>query len=175
MDTPQHALRERVSHELREYAVTAAYLFVWLSALLLYENAVRDEGTGPAVLPFGVAAAKALVLGKFVLLGQAVGAGTRLSARTLAQRIAWRSLALLLVVVALVAVEEIVLGLVHGETLTGALAAFAARPLEHAAGALLLLLVLIPFVATKQIHLALGEGRLARLLAPPVEPPRPPS
>lgn len=160
---PSTTVKERVGHELREYAITAGYLFVWLSALILYGNAVQGE-TGLAALPFGVAAAKALVLGKFVLLGHALGAGTRVAAPTLVHRIAWRSISVLVVVIALKVVEEAVVGVVHGRSLGEALAGLTNRPLETAAGVLLMLLVLIPFVAAKQVSLALGPGGLTGLL-----------
>ncbi|MEN8159684.1 MAG: hypothetical protein ABFS41_06420 [Myxococcota bacterium] len=165
-------MKARIGHEMREYAITSLYLFVWLLALLLYENALRGEH-GLAALPFGVAVAKALVLGKFVLLGQALGAGTHLAARTLAHRIAWRSLGLLLVVLVLKVIEEVVVGLVNGDTATKALAELTSRPLELGAGALLMLLVLVPFVAFKQLSLALGPGRLRSLLLSPEDAEQP--
>jgi hypothetical protein len=156
-------LKEHARHELREYAITAAYLFVWLSALLLYEDAIRGE-EGLAALPIGVAATKALILGKFVLLGQTFGAGTRVAAPTLVHRIAWRSLALLIVLAVLLVIEEFVVGLLHGHKAAEVLAELTAQSPEHAARALLMLLMLVPFVAAKQISLALGPGELRRLL-----------
>jgi hypothetical protein len=156
--------KERLGEEMRAYALTAAYLFVWLSALFLYRTALlRDEGFAP--LPFGLAAAKALVLGKFVLLGEAAGAGTRLAAPTLLHRIAWRSLSLLVLLAALTLLEELVVGWVHGHSPAETLAALEARSLLGlGATCLLLLLVLVPFVAAKQVSLALGPGGLRRLL-----------
>jgi hypothetical protein len=154
-------LKERVRHELRQYALTALYLWVWLAALLLYRSALlREEGL--AAVPLGLAAAKALILGKFVLLGEAAGAGTRLGARTLTHRIAYRSLSLLVVLFALNAVEELVRGWIHGRVAADSLAELLS--LEHAAGAALMLLVLVPFVTAKQVSLALGPGVLRRLL-----------
>jgi hypothetical protein len=156
-------VKERLGGELRAYAFTAVYLFVWLGALLLYRTALLHEGV--AALPLGLAAGKALILGKFVLLGEAAGAGTRIGAPTLIHRIAWRSLSLLLLLVALTVLEEFVVGWVHGRSSAATVAGFEAHSvLELAATCLLLLLVLVPFVATKQVSLALGPGGLRRVL-----------
>jgi hypothetical protein len=158
-------VKARVAAELRAYLFTSAYLFVWLAALLLYRDALLREA-GLAALPFGLAAGKALVLGKFVLLGESLGAGSRVGARTLVHRIAYRALALLLVLLGLTLVEELVVGWLHGRSSGQTLAeAFGDAWREHAAGALLMLLVLVPFVAAKQVSLTLGPGGIRELLS----------
>ena len=157
-------VKERVYSELREYAITSLYLYVWLVALGLYKTALlREEGV--SFLPFGVAAGKALILGKFVLLGESAGIGSRLGTRTLLQRIVWKSLALFLLLIVLSVLEEFVLGWAHGRSSAQILAEYEAHSiLELGAKCLLLLLVLVPFVATQQISLALGPGVLRRMV-----------
>jgi hypothetical protein len=168
-DGPEHAstahrLKRRLGDEMRAYALTSVYLFVWLLALHLYENALLHE-EGLAAVPLGLAAGKALILGKFVLLGEAAGAGTRLAAPTLLHRIAWRSLSLLLLLAALTVLEEFVVGWAHGHSAAETLAELEARSVqEMLASCLLMLLVLVPFVTAKQVSLALGTGGLRRLL-----------
>ena len=166
--TPEDAskgerVKERIREEMRAYAITALYLYVWLAALLLYKSTLlREEGL--AAVPLGLAAGKALVLGKFVLLGEAAGAGTRLGASSLLHRIAWRSLALVLLLVVLTLVEELVVGWVHGRPAAETRAGLAARAPELGASGVLMLLVLVPFVAVKQLSLALGPGGLRGVL-----------
>jgi hypothetical protein len=162
--TGKHDLKERLGGELRAYAITTVYLYVWLGALLLYRTALlREEGI--AALPLGIAAGKALILGKFVLLGEAAGVGTRVGAPTLSHRIVWRSLSLLLLLAALTVLEEFVVGWVHGRSAAETLAEFETHSvLELAATGLLMLLVLVPFVAAKHVSLALGPGGLRRVL-----------
>src|SRR5579864_1490070 len=58
---------QRLRRELSEYLVISAYLFVCFGALLFYKAAILHSD-GIEFAPFGVAVAKALVLGKFVLL-----------------------------------------------------------------------------------------------------------
>jgi hypothetical protein len=156
-------LKGRVVSELRAYLLTSAYLLVWLAALMFYRNTLEGEA-GVQAAPLGAAVGKALILGKFVLLGETMRAGYRITAPTLVHRIAWRSLSLLLLLVVLTVVEEVVVGWVHGSSATEALAELTSHPLEHAASCLLMLLVLVPFVAVKQLSVALGPGQLQRLV-----------
>jgi hypothetical protein len=156
---------ERVRHELKEYALVAGYLYVCLGALLLYRYAIESE-TGASAVHFGTAAVKALILGKFVLLGQVAGVGTRGSTGTVLGRIAWKSVAFLLLLIVLTVIEEVVAGMIHGRSLGKALAELGSRSwLDIVASSLLLLLVLIPFFGAREVSAALGPGGLKRLLA----------
>jgi hypothetical protein len=96
--------KDRLREELRDYLVVSSYLFVCFSAVLFYGATVRG-GSAPGLDLLGLAAAKALILGKFTLIGEAVGIGTRLKAGTLARYI-MRKL-LLLVLAPYVAVTEL--------------------------------------------------------------------
>jgi hypothetical protein len=65
----------------------------------------------------------------------------------------------------LTAVEEIVVGLVHGESISQAVTAIGDRPvLESMASCLLMLLVLVPLVTVTELSRVLGPGRLRELL-----------
>ncbi len=108
--------RERLREELKRYLAVSAYLYICFAAILLYKAAILSTA-GQHFLPLGLAAGKALILGKFVLLGEAAGVGTRVHARTVLQRIVNRSVLFLVVLVVLTAVEEVVVGLVHGESI----------------------------------------------------------
>jgi hypothetical protein len=156
-------LSGRVITELRAYLLTSAYLLVWLAALTFYRNTLEGEA-GLQAAPLGAAVGKALILGKFVLLGETMGAGSRILAPTLVHRIAWRSLSLLLVLVVLTVLEEIVVGWIHGSSPAQTLTELTSQPLVHLASCLLMLLVLVPFVAAKQLSVALGPGGLQGLL-----------
>jgi len=74
------SLARNVSHELWQFAIIAGYLYVCLGALILFKTAIL-RGEGISYAPFGVAAVKALVLGKFILLVHAVGLGDRFKKR----------------------------------------------------------------------------------------------
>ena len=159
--------KERLREELHRYLAVSAYLYVCFAAILLYKAAILSS-IGEHFLPFGLAAGKALILGKFVLLGEAAGVGTRIGARTLLQRILSSSVLFLGLLVLLTIIEEIIVGLVHGHSFGQALAALADRPwLEVLASCVLMLLVLIPFVTVTEVSRTLGPGALRQLLLGP--------
>jgi hypothetical protein len=165
---------ERLRHELRAYAIAVLYLYVCLGALLLFKTALlREEGVG--TLPLGLAATKALILGKFVLLGETARLGARHDARTLLHRIVRKVLAFLLLLALLSVLEEFVVGWAHGRSLAETLAGYESRSaLEILATCLLMLLVLVPFIAVGEVGRALGPGALRRILLAPPGSPAPP-
>jgi hypothetical protein len=160
----ERSLKERARDELRNYAVVAAYLYVCFAVLMLYESTLlQKEGAG--LVLHGLAAVKALVLGKFILIGEALAAGSRLQVGTLARRIANRSLLLLLVLIVLSVAEELVVGRVHGQSLAETVAGYEQRSLiAMLAKCLLMLLILVPLVAVKELNRTLGPGVLRRML-----------
>jgi hypothetical protein len=116
-------------------------------------------------VPFGIAAVKALVIGKFILIGKAVKAGGRLSSSVLLIRIMWKSLAFMLLLVVFTLIEEMVLGRFHGHTVANTVDQLAARSWpELFAPSLLMLLVLIPMISFEEIDRSLGKGTLRRML-----------
>jgi hypothetical protein len=160
----QGPLRARLGEELRAYAVAASYLYVCLGALLLFEGALERE-EGVSAVHFGLALGKALILGKFMVIGEAARVGARRESRTLLGLIARRVVVFLLLLVALSVAEEFVVGWIHGRSSAETLADYARRsPLELFATVLLVALVLVPYIATQEIGRALGPGGLRRLL-----------
>jgi len=163
-------IRERAHEELVSYAVVSAYLFVCFSAVLFYKAALlREEGVD--FLPLGIAAVKALVIGKFILIGEAVGAGTRVGRQTVLRSIVTRIVLLFLLLIVLLVVEELVMGWVHGRSMAATFAELAQRPRQELlASCLLLLLILVPLVAVRVFSQTLGPGGLRRLLRTPTTP-----
>lgn len=158
------SVKERLREELHRYLAVSAYLYVCFAAILLYKSAILSS-IGEHYLPLGLAAGKALILGKFVLLGEAAGVGTRIGARTLLQRIFISSVLFLVVLVMLTIVEEIIVGLVHGHSFGQAVAALAERSwMEIMASCFLMLLVLMPLVTVTEVSRTLGPGALRQLL-----------
>jgi Na+-transporting NADH:ubiquinone oxidoreductase subunit NqrD len=146
------SLKERARKELRNYAIVAAYLYVCFGAILLYNTALlREEGV--AFLPHGLAAIKALILGKFILIGEAVGVGERAQPRSLLSAIATSTALYFLLLVVLSIVEELVVGKVHGHSLAETIAEFRDHSgLEMLATSILMLLILIPLIAFKELR-----------------------
>jgi hypothetical protein len=156
-------LRQRAEHELKELAIISAYLYVTLGAVILMKTAVLHT-EGIAFAPLGIAIVKAVVLGKFVLLGNLVHVGGRDISGPLIWPTLRRAFAFLVLLVILTIIEEVVVGLFHHQSIAASLGEpFGARLQETLAGYLIMLLVLIPFFAFRVLSEALGEGRLERM------------
>jgi len=61
---------DRIGNELREFAVIAAYLYICFTALAYLKAAIL-QAHGIPFAPFGLAAVKAVICAKFVLVGRA--------------------------------------------------------------------------------------------------------
>ena len=154
------SVRERAREELRNYAIVATYLYVCFGALLLYKSALLQQA-GVSPLPHGIAVVKALVLGKFILLGEAAGVGKQARGRTLAGAMAIKSVLFFALLVVLSVIEELVVGRVHGHSFAQTIAEYERHSLlEMLATCLLLLLVLVPLIAFKEFARVIGPGAL---------------
>jgi len=157
-------LRQRVIHELTELVILTAYLYITLGAVILMKASVlRDQGIMFA--PWGIAAVKALVLAKFILIGRAMKIGERYSTRPLIWPTLHKAFTFLVLLVVLTIIEEVIVGLFHHQSAAASLdELFGAKLDESLAGIVILLLVLIPYFAIRVLSEALGEeGKLARM------------
>ena len=162
--TEQKSIKERLRHEFREYAIVSLYLYVCFGVLLLYKSAIL-ESEGVAYVPLGLAAGKALILGKFLLIGEAAGAGSWTQAHNLLVHILRKVGALLVALILLTIAEELIVGWIHGGSAADSDSPAERRSLmEIVATLLYILLVLIPYVATQEISRALGPGVLRSML-----------
>lgn len=139
----------RLGDEMRAFAIAALYLAVSFSAVLFHENAVLVahgiEGRSYwSVIP------KALILAKFILLGDALRVGDRLAHRSLLQEMVWRSLSFAVLLIVLIVIEELVVGALHGRGMAETWATLGGGTgATRWASALLLWLILVPYVAAR--------------------------
>jgi hypothetical protein len=156
-------LRQRGMHELKELVLISVYLYVALGAVLLMKTAVLHT-QGIEFTPWGVAIVKAVVLAKFMLIGEAMKIGERTTIGPLIWPTLRKAFALLVLLIVMTIIEEIVVGLFHHQSITASLGELFGRRLEETiAGYVIMLLVLIPYCAFRVLDVALGEGRLARM------------
>ena len=158
-------LKERAIEELHTFKVVASYLFACLAVLMFYESTLPG-GAEAGVFNLGTAAIKAAILAKFLLLGQALGVGEKTRFTHLGPAIFAKSVQLWLLVIALSVVEELLVGWYHGKSFGATLADYESRSIAHMlAKSLVVLLVLLPLIATKESRLSLAHGVLRRILA----------
>lgn len=159
--------KERLRKELREYFEVAGYLFVCFCAILWFGSVSSGAPRG-GLAELGVAASKALILGKFVLIGGALGIGSRLGSRTLGQYILRKTVLLVVLLVLLSVAEEFLVGWWKGQA-SGAIWVELAqrRWVGILADSLLLLLVILPYVGAKELARALGPETVRKVLRGP--------
>jgi hypothetical protein len=157
-------VRLRMAHELKEFAAASLYLYVCIGALLLYKGAVL-QAEGISYAPFGLGAIKALILGKFMVMGHALRIGRGFEAKPLIYPILHKSVVFLTVLFALNMAEEAIRGLWHGETLSASVADVGGGTLlQVLAMCLLFFLILLPYFAYREIGRVLGRDTLRQML-----------
>jgi hypothetical protein len=166
-DIPSAALTlpQRLRHELTEYLVISAYLYVCFGSVIFYKAAIlRGHGIEFTSL-FGLALVKALVLGKFILILQALRIGEpRNRADALLAGILKTSFLFVVFLIALSVIEEMIVGYFHGKAGREVLSEMAGGTLTEAfAVGLLMLLILIPYFAFRSVAFRLGDGALWKL------------
>ena len=114
-------LRQRAEHELKELAIISAYLYVTLGAVILMKTAVLHTEGSVEFAPWGIAIVKAVVLGKFVLLGNMAHVGGRDISGPLIWPTLRRAFAFLVLLVVLTIIEEVVVGLFHHQPIAASL------------------------------------------------------
>jgi len=160
----------RASDELREFAIVSLYLFVCFTALAYLKFAIL-KAHGIPFAPFGLAAAKALICAKFVLVGRMLRIGERYKTRPLIWPTLHKSLAFLILLLVLNGVEEVVLGLVHRQSVIESLTRLGGGTVEQlVATSVVVFLVLVPFYAFRALGELLGERNLFRLFFVSREP-----
>jgi hypothetical protein len=156
-------LHQRAIHELKEFAIVAVYFYITLGAVIMLKTAVLHD-QGVEFTPWGVAVIKAAVLAKFMLLGDAMKIGGRITNRPLIWPVLRQAFAVLVLLIIMTIIEEAVVGMFHHRSIAASLGElFGPRLEETIAGYVIMLLVLIPFFAFRVLDEALGEGRLARM------------
>ncbi len=161
--TAKAPLHQRAIHEFKELVFISLYLYITLGAVVLVKTAVL-HAEGIEYAPWGIAIVKAVVLAKFMLLGDAMKIGVRFGARPLIWPTLYRALAFLVLLIILTVIEEAVVGLFHHQSIAASLSELVGPRLEETlAGYLIMLLVLIPYFAFRVLGEALGEGRLTRM------------
>jgi hypothetical protein len=168
--TAKAPLHQRAMHELKELVFISLYLYVSLGAVILMKTAVLHT-QGIEFTPWGIAVVKAVVLAKFMLLGEAMKIGGRITTGPLIWPTLSKALGLLVLLIIMTIIEEAIVGLFHRQSIAASLGElFGPRLEETLAGYLIMLLVLLPYCAFRVLEEVLGEGRLARMFFVEREP-----
>jgi hypothetical protein len=160
--TAKPSLRHRATEELREFLILSLYLYVCLGAMVIMKSAILSS-VGVAFDAWGIAAIKALLLAKFMLIGKALRLGEN-KHRPLAWPTLYQSSLTLVLLIFLTTLEEILVGAFHHRAIQESLAHIAGDRLDIAlASVLIMFLILVPYFAFRNLAEVLGPGVLPRL------------
>jgi hypothetical protein len=164
----QVPVRKRITDEFIEFAVIAAYLYICFTAVL-YLKATILKAEGIPFAPFGFAAVKALICAKFASVGHVFHVGERFKNLPLIWPALYRSLAFLLLILILNALEEVIVGYVHGRKVADSLAGMGGGSLDQLfATSIVGFLILVPFFAFRVLGEKVGERNLIRVFFQPL-------
>jgi hypothetical protein len=156
----------KVGGEVKQFLLVALYMYVCFIALLLYSASIAGAHVGFAHA--GAALLKAMLLAKFVLLSHWLHLGERSRGWRGIYSVLYQALAMWAFMVLLTVIERVIETLVHGESIAAALTALHGQALVAAlAHGLVLFLVLLPYVAFRQVGAVLGPGELNRIFFKP--------
>ena len=126
-----------------EYLVVSSYLFVCFGALIFYKASIL-HGEGIEFTVFGLAIVKALILGKFLLLLEALKIGEdKKHARSALANILTKSLLFSLLLFAMTVVEELIVGHFHGRASREVLREIAGGTWQQAVAVAILLFLIL--------------------------------
>jgi len=161
------SIGKRAAHELKQFMILAAYLYICFTALAYLKAAIL-QAQGITFAPFGFAAVKALICAKFLSLGYVFHLGERYKKEALVWPTMHRSFVFLALLIVLTVLEELLVGYLHHRTFADSIAEIGGGTVHQAiATSIILLLILIPFFAFRSMADVLGGRVLLRLFFEP--------
>ncbi len=154
--------KDRVGHELAEYWINVAYLFVFFGVFTMYRRLVL-AAYNISYFHYGYAFFKALVLAKIVMIGDSLGLARQLQEKPLIVTTLYNAILFAVWVIFFSAIEHVADGLPHGKSLDGGFHLVGAHLYELLAGVLVVFFAFIPFFAFKELGRVVGARNIAWL------------
>ena len=113
----------------------------------------------------GFALVNALIIGKVILIGQALHVGEQLSEKRLIYSVLFKSASFALLVVCFDIVEDVIVGLIHGKSLVASIPPLGGGGLEgKILYGFMAFIVLIPFFLYAEVQEVIGPEKLHSLI-----------
>jgi hypothetical protein len=161
-------LKQRAIHELEEGAILASYLTLFFGALATYSMLVLNE-FHISYFAYGTALINALIVTKVILVGDAVGAGTKFESKSLISSAIWKAFVFACLVMAVHLLEEAIKALLHNGTMSGALHDI--RIQDPVIRTLLVFCTFIPLFVLRELRRVMGWDRFRGLFLQSASPP----
>jgi hypothetical protein len=123
------ACKKRALAELRRLSITAIYIWVLLSVFALHRDIILRSYHINYSAKFGFAFINAVILAKFMWLGEILHTGTRSAGKSLLYSTLWNSALFLIILLACHLLGEALVKVWHGNSFDASLSDVVADPL----------------------------------------------
>jgi hypothetical protein len=155
--------KKRALDELRKLSITVIYLWVLLSVFTLHREIILAKYHINYSAKFGFALINAVILAKFMWLGEILHAGKKAAGKALLYSMLWNSALFAVILMVCHLLEEALVRVWHGQSFAASFSETVADPSIFAT-MLLMFVVLIPFFFAKGLIEILGKDEIKRLL-----------
>jgi hypothetical protein len=156
--------KKRALDELRKLSITVLYIWILLSVFTLHREIVLANYHINYSAKFGFAFINALILAKFMWLGEILHAGKKAAGKALLYSTLWNSALFAVILMVCHLLEEVLVKAWHGHSFAASFSETVADPRDVLATMLLMFVVLIPFFFAKGLIEILGKDEIKRLL-----------
>jgi hypothetical protein len=159
----KHGWKQRALDELRNLSITVMYIWVLLSVFTLHREIILANYHIKYSAKFGFAFINAVILAKFMWLGEILHAGKKAAGKALLYSMLWNSALFAVILMVCHLLEEALVRVWHGQSFAASFSETVADPSIFAT-MLLMFVVLIPFFFAKGLIEILGKDEIKRLL-----------
>jgi hypothetical protein len=152
----QATLKQRATHELREFAAIALYLAFFFCAVATYSMLLLNQFRVSYFI-YGTALINALVIAKVILIGEYARLGKKHESKPLFQSALYKALLFSLLVFAFHVVEETIKRRWHGESFASSYHEI--RVNELLARSVIVFCTFLPLFAFRELRRVLGEDK----------------
>jgi hypothetical protein len=158
--TGKRRLKQKVTFELEELASLTAYLAFFFGVVTTYSLLLRGTVQG-SWFAYGVALLNAVVTAKVILIGEVVHLGRRYERKAVFPSAIWKAFVFAWLVFAFHVVEDIIKGMVHGETF--ARAAQSLHIYDLLVRTALVFCTFVPLFIVRELRRVIGDERFRDL------------
>lgn len=156
--------KKRALDELQKLSITVIYIWIFLSAFAFHREIILANYHINYAAKFGFAFINAVVLAKFMWLGEFLHAGKRAAGKALLYSTLWNSALFTVILMVCHLLEEVLVKVWHGQSFAASFSEAVADPRDIFATMLLVFVALIPFFFAKGLIEILGKAEMKRLL-----------
>jgi len=156
--------KKRAFGELRNLSITVLYIWVFLTVFALHREIILKSYHINYSARFGFAFINALILAKFIWLGEVLHAGKKAARNALLYSTLWNAALFAVILRICHMLEEVLVGIWRGNSFAASFSEAVADPRDIFTTTLLVSVVLVPFFFAKGLIEILGKDEIKRLL-----------